>query len=190
MSLWEQFQLALLRILTVTLGVVDGLLNVRWGQRMLDRLARRWQTRLEQLDDAMAALEQERNRTHRLTEALAVQTAAIYLGGRSLVDEELIFDPAIPRDEEILDAAIELLVKRRLATIEPKELEEEHYVYNLEPDWAAIHAHLVEVHDEADPDLAGWLQEGAKFIQESFLSSGQNEMLNHRDTETTEDLTV
>ena len=169
LSLWEQTQLTLLRFLSILLGVLDRLFHIHLGEHLLDRMSKNWETRLDQLDEALAHLEKERHRLQLQAEALAIHAAAIYLGGRSLAREELRFDPAVPRDEEILDASIALLVKQRLAAIESVEITPGHFVYTLEPDWAAIHNHLGEVADQAEAETAEWLREGMRFIDESGL---------------------
>jgi hypothetical protein len=169
-SLWDQMQMALLRMFTLLLGLLDGVLNVHWGERLLERLAHRWQARLVQLDKDIAHLEQERARLRAQAEALAIHAAAIYLGGRSLTHNELCFDPADPHDEEMLDATIDLLVKQRLASIEMQEIEPGHYVYRLELDWMAIHTRLSNAADQAGLEMEDWFREGLKFIDEAFLS--------------------
>jgi hypothetical protein len=167
---WDHMQLVMLRLLVAGLAVVDRLFNVRWGEHVLERLAARWQARLTQLDQALAYLEEERHKLQLKTEALALHTAAIYLGGRSVARDGLCFDPADPHDEELLDATIDLLVKERLAAIEPEEMEEGHFVYHLEPDWPAIRTRLARATDEAEPETAEWFREGLMFIDETFLS--------------------
>jgi hypothetical protein len=169
LPLRDRIPLALLRLLGVVLGTVDHLFHVRWGERLLGRMAGRWEARLAQLDEALALLEQERRRLHGQAEALAIQATAIYLAGRSLAHDELRFDPADPHDEEILDAIIELLVKERLAAIEMQELEPERYVYRLEPDWPVIRMRLAEAAEQADPAIGEWLRDGLKLIDETFL---------------------
>lgn len=168
-SFWDQTQLALLRFLSVFLALTDRLLNVRWGEQMLVRLAERWQARLEKLDQEIAALEKERYRSQVQAETLVIHAATIYLAGRQLAHEELRFDPAIPRDEEILDATIEMLVKQRLATIESQEVRPGHFVYYVGPDWAAIYKRIQTVAEEADPELADWFRESLKLIEEVLL---------------------
>jgi hypothetical protein len=167
---WNHLHLALLRVLSAGLGLVDRLLNVRWGERYLEQLANRWQAQLAQLDETLAFLEVERKQLQGQAEALAIHAATIYLGGRSLARDELLFDPADPHDEEILDATIDLLVKERLAAIEAEEIGERRYVYRLDPDWVAIRARLVRATDQAEPEVADWFRESLKFIDESFLS--------------------
>jgi hypothetical protein len=164
LSFWEKIQLALLRLLSITLALVDSLFNVHWGERLVARLSGHWQARLTYLDQALADLEKDRQQLQMQTEALAIQTAAIYLAGRSLAREELCFDPAKPRDEELLDATIDLLVKKRLAAIESQEIEPGHYVYHLEPDWPAIRAYLADAAACARPESAAWFREGLDFI--------------------------
>ncbi len=169
LPLRDRIQLALLRLLSVVLGTVDHLFHVRWGERLLGRMAIRWEARLATLDEALALLEQERRRLHGQAEALAIQATAIYLAGRSLAHDELRFDPAEPHDEEILDAIIELLVKERLAAIEMQEIKKGHYVYRLEPDWPAIRTRLAEAAEQADRAIGEWLRDGLKLIDETFL---------------------
>jgi hypothetical protein len=169
MSFWAHIQLRLIRALSIVLGLVDRLFNSHWGEHLLARMARRWETQLGQLDEAMDALHRERERLHQQAEALSVQAAAIYLSGRTLSRGELRFDPADPRDEELLDASIELLVKDRLAAIEAKEIQPGHYLYWLEPDWAAIHARLASAAAQSEPEVAEWLREGLRLIDEVRL---------------------
>ena len=66
---WEHVQLLMLRLLVAGLAVVDRLFNVRWGERLLERLAVRWQARLTQLDQTLAYLEEERQKLQLQTEA-------------------------------------------------------------------------------------------------------------------------
>ena len=169
LTFWDRAQLFLLRILSIGLGLLDRLFRIDWGERVLDRMSRRWEEQLDQLDATLAHLEQEREQIQAQSEALAIHAAAIYLAGRSLTQETLRFDPALSQDDEILDATIDLLVKQRLASIETEEVEAGRFVYTLHPDWAAILAKLRDVADQADPQVAEWFQEGIRFIAEEFL---------------------
>lgn len=170
LTFWEQVQLTALRLLTLFLGLVDGLLHVRWGEQLLEHLARRWQSRIAQLDQHLARLEQERERLEAQSEALALHVAAIYLGGRSLAHNGLHFDPADPHEEEMLDATIELLVKQRLASVEMEEIEAGHYIYHLQPDWRAIYARLSGAAEQSEPEMADCFRSSLKFIGDTFLS--------------------
>jgi hypothetical protein len=159
-------------MLSISLGWLDSLLNVRWGEQLLNRLSSRWLTRLNQLNATLADLEEERHQIQMQAEALAIQAATIYLGGRSLIHNELRFDPSIAHDEEMLDASIDLLVKQQLAAIESVETEPGHFVYYLDPDWVAIHRRLSVAADRAAPESAEWFLEGIHLIEEALLSRG------------------
>jgi hypothetical protein len=174
LSPWDRTQLAFLRTMSSFLGLVDSLLKVQWGEHLLERMSHRWQGKLQQLNQALANLEDERNQIHEQLEALALHTATLCLGGRKLTYNELSFDPAIPHDDQLLDASIALLVKQRLATIESREIEPGHFIYYLEPDWAAIHSRLRTAAGLAEPETAEWFREGLRFIEESLLP--QNEI--------------
>jgi len=156
-------------MLSIGLGLVDRLFQVDWGERALGRLSRRWESQLEQLDETLAQLEQEREQIQAQSEALAIHAAAVYLASRSLAHDKLRFDPAISHDDEILDATIDLLVKQRLASIEAEEVDDGHFLYTLDPDWTAILERLRAAADRADPEVAEWFQEGVRFINEAFL---------------------
>ncbi len=173
LSWWDQAELLLLRLFSRVLGLLDGLLNVQWGERLLDRLAHRWRGQLGQLDAALAQLDVERQQLQAQAEALSLHAAAVYLGGRLLARGELCFDPADAHDDEILDATIDLLVKERLAEIDAQEVQAGHYVYHLAPDWAAIRARLTTVAERSDPQVNDWLREGIKFIDEALLSEAE-----------------
>lgn len=165
-SLRDRVQLRLLRLLSVSLALIDSLLGVRWGERLLEHLAARWQARLAQIDADLAALEREREMVRLQVEGLALYTAVTYLASRQLARGELCFDSADPSDEEVLGANIDLLVKERLATVEVREVKTGHYLYRLEPDWAKIQARLEEAASHAGPEAASWLREGSKLVEE------------------------
>lgn len=169
LTFWDRAQLFLLRMLSIGLGLIDRIFRIDWGERALERMSRRWEARLEQLDASLARLEQEREQVQSQSEALAIHAAAIYLAARNLTQDRLQFDPTISHDDEILDATIDLLVKERLASIETEEVEAGRFVYTIEPDWTAILAKLRAAASEADPEIAEWFQEGIRFIDEEFL---------------------
>jgi hypothetical protein len=169
LSLWDQTQLALLRFLGIFLGLLDRTFNVRWGEQVLAHMSQRWQAQLEKLEQEITALEKERHQSQLLAEALVIHAATIYLAGRLLAHKELRFDPAIPRDEEILDATIDMLVKQQLATIASEEIEPGHFVYDLEPDWAAIYNRIHQAANATEPEIAEWFQESLKLIEEALL---------------------
>ncbi len=170
LTVWDRAQLALLRVLSIGLGLLDRLFHVDWGERALGRMSRQWENQLEKLDETLSRLEQERKDLHEQSETLAIHAAALYLATRQATEGTLRFDPAISQDDEILDATIELLVKQRLASIETKEVSAAEYVYTIEPDWAAIRTRLRAAADRADPEIADWLVEGMRFIDEALLA--------------------
>lgn len=163
-------EFVLLRFLSIVLAGIDTVFNVHWGQRALDRMASRWQTRLEQLDQSLAHLEHEREQLQLQAEAIALHVATFRLGGRTLSGDQLRFDPADSGDERILDAAIDLLVKSSLATVGAEEIEPGRFLYTLEPDWAAIHARISEAASRANTQAAEMFQESLRFIEENLLS--------------------
>ncbi len=175
LSRWDQVQLTLLRLLTLLLVLVDGLFKVQWGEHLLERMTDHWQTQLERLDGDLARLEKQRDWLQSQVEALAIHVATIYLAERRQAHDELRFDPAIPRDEEILDASIDLLVRQRLATIEAQEIEPGHFVYHLEPDWVAIRSRLSTAAARADPEIAEWFAEGIRSIDAALVAPGADQ---------------
>jgi hypothetical protein len=169
LSCWDQLELVLLRWFSVLLGMVDGIFDAHWGERLLGHMANRWQAQIAQLDEMLVHLEKERQLLDLQAQALAIHAATIYLGGRKLARDELRFDPADEHDEEILDASIDLLVKERLATVETEEVRDGHYVYYLDPDWRAIQVRLSDAANQAESEIADWLRESVRFIDEAFL---------------------
>ena len=165
-STWEHMRLTLLHWLSTVLSLLDGQFHTRWGERVLIRLIDRWQTELNQLERTLAHLEEERQRLTSQMEAMAIHTAVIYLAGRCQARQEMRFDPADPRDEQLLDACIDTLVKEQLAAMETSEIQSGRYVYTLEPDWPAIQERLASAADEAEPELSDWLREGIRFIDD------------------------
>ena len=169
LTFWDRAQLILLRMLSIGLGLMDRLLHVDWGERMLGRMSRKWESQLAELDVTLAQLELERERIQTQSEALAIHAAAVYLAGRNLSQDKLRFDPQVSHDDEILDATIDLLVKQRLASIETESIDDERFVYTIEPDWTAILERLRAAADQANPEVAEWFQEGIRFIDGAFL---------------------
>jgi len=170
-SPWDRLQLRLLRLLSISLAVIDSLLGVHWGERLLERMAARWQARLAQIDADLAALEKEREMVQLQAEGLALYTAVTFLASRQLARGELCFDSADPDDEEVLQANIDLLVKEQLAGVDVQEVEAGHYLYRLEPDWVKIQARLEEAAGHAGPQAEGWLRDGCRLVEELVASS-------------------
>jgi hypothetical protein len=169
LSFWDRIQLRLLRVLSIVLGLVDKLFDVEVGEKILSRLAARWQSQLAQLDQALEDLAKERRDADLKAQALSIYAAALYLGRRRLARGELLFNPTDAHDEEVLDASIELLVKERLADIEPKEVGAGRYTYRLDPDWLAIRARLSAALEETGAENDDWLRDGLRFIDDALL---------------------
>jgi hypothetical protein len=161
-------------LLSTALGFLDGVLNVQWGEHLLEQVAIRWQAKLVRLDQSIACLEQEKKQIEVEMEALALHAATLYLGARSLTCDRLRFDPSDPHDEEILDATIDLLVKQRLVAIEPVEIATGRYVYDLEPDWPSIRDRLASAIEQIEPETAAWFLEGLKLIDEELVAKAGN----------------
>ncbi len=173
LTFWDRVQLFLLRLLSISLGLLDRLFHSDWGERVLGRMSRRWEDQLDQLDETLARLEQEREQIQAQSEALAIHAAAIYLAARDLTRDKLQFDPAVSHEDKILDATIDLLVKQRLASIDTQEIEDRHFIYTIEPDWTAILSYLRSAADKAAPEVADWFQEGIQFIDQEFLPQAE-----------------
>ncbi len=171
LSFREQALWTVCRMIAAGLEPFDPMFHGCWGERLLKRLTGRWQNRLDRVEALIHALEQERNRLQQQTEALAIYGAAVYLGSRSLIRNELRIDPTDPREAEILDASIELLVKRQLAAVSVEEGQEGSRVYHLEPDWAAICTRLSDAAEQSESRMAEWFREGIQLIDETFLQA-------------------
>ena len=76
---------------------------------------------------------------------------------RNDLHDWLRFAPQSEGEESLLDSAIECLVKPRLASIEDELAGPGHYIYRLDPDWAAIIAQLRR--GSVASELMSWLEE-------------------------------
>lgn len=168
LSWWDQVQLAFLRWLSFLVLLMDHLFHVRWGEHLIERMAARWQVQLEEVKRNLVRLEGERRQIQTQMDALTLHVAAVSLGERYQARGGLHFDPAEPQDERLLTASIDLLVKQRLAAVSMEEIGPGHYVYHLEPDWGGIRARLAAAAERAEPEIAEWLHEGIRFIEETL----------------------
>jgi len=112
----------------------------------------RYEAHLAELAKQLATLEER-------LEAANLQLCLLYLQQRELLlpHRWLRFDPANFEEDEGLDSLIEHLVKPRLAAIEVQEVGQNHYIYKLDPDWAAIYAFLSRWEEDLQPEVADWL---------------------------------
>ncbi len=164
MTWLNRLQVRLIRVVGMALGVFDKAFDTQIGERLVDRLTRRWQRRLDTLGAELAALDAEREGLEAQVTAMALQAAVYYLGARALTRGDLCFDPGDPEEERMLDATIELLVKPRLAAIESLEPQPGCTLYRIEPDWPAIRSSLERLASGAGRSRADWLDECLAFI--------------------------
>jgi hypothetical protein len=147
---------------TRLLLLVDALL----GSHLVEWELSRRQLRIEQLLAAMDDVNQELDG---LRETLAVSqlvVCLIELKARServsgLNQDWLVFAPHKDDAEDLLDIAIEYLVRPGLAKVETTPVSPRQYVYRLDPDWGAV---VERVRDRPGiTDLMGWLEKQAQF---------------------------
>ena len=145
------------KILFTALVLVDHLL----GTHLVEKELSRREAKVARYRAHMTELERELTKLEDLLGAINLRLCLLYLRERSLLSPErwLSFDPNDPGEERGLDLLIENLVKPRLATVEMAKVEEGHYVYHLQPDWAAIRAIFAEQQADLEPDMEGWLSE-------------------------------
>ncbi len=143
------------KILFTTLILVDHLL----GTNLVEKELARREAKVARYRARMTELEKQLIRLEGLLEAINLRLCLLYLRERSLLSPErwLSFDPNDPDEDKGLDLLIEHLVKPRLATIEMDKVEEGHYVYHLQPNWAAIRAFFAEQQAELESSMEGWL---------------------------------
>lgn len=143
------------KILFTALILVDHLL----GTSLVEKELSRREAKVARYRTRMTELEKQLTRLEGLLGAINLRLCLLYLRERGLLSPErwLSFDPDDPEEEKGLEMLIEHLVKPRLATIEMDEVEEGHYVYHLQPDWAALRAFFAEQQADLEPDMEGWL---------------------------------
>ena len=144
------------KILLVGLGIIDRLFATNFlGKEVARRKARvaRSEARLAEISEQLVKLE-------RLLEAANLQLCLLYLRQRELLSPQrwLHFDPADPHEDQGLDLLINHLVKPRLAAGEMQEVEKNHYIYKLKPNWAAIGDFLAQRGADLQPEIADWLK--------------------------------
>jgi hypothetical protein len=145
------------RILFTALILVDRLL----GTHLVEKELARREAKVARYRTQMTALEKQLTRLEALLGAINLRLCLLYLRERNLLSPErwLSFDPNDPEEDRGLGLVIEHLVKPRLATVETDQVEEGHYIYHLQPDWAAIRAFFAEQQTDLEPDMRGWLSE-------------------------------
>jgi hypothetical protein len=145
------------RILFTALILVDHLLGTNLAKKELSRR----EANVARYRAQMTDLEKQLIRLEGLLEAINLRLCLLYLQERSLLLPQrwLSFDANDPEEDKGLNLLIEHLVKPRLATIEMDKVEEGHYLYHVQPDWAAIRAFFAEQQADLEPDMKRWLLE-------------------------------
>lgn len=138
------------------LVIIDHLFGTSFVERELARrkaTLARYEARLAEISGQLLKLD-------RLLEAANLQLCLLYLRQRELLSPQrwLYFDTANPQEDQGLDLLIHHLVKPRLAAIEMQAVEENHYIYRLEPDWVAIGDFLSRREADLQPEIADWLK--------------------------------
>jgi len=144
------------RILLASLVIIDHLFGTSFVER---ELARRKAT-LARYEARLAEISEQLLKLDGLLEAANLQLCLLYLRQRELLSPQrwLYFDTANPQEDQGLDLLIHHLVKPRLAAIEMQEVEKNHYIYRLEPDWAAIGDFFSRQEADLQPEIADWLK--------------------------------
>ncbi|MBL7182891.1 MAG: hypothetical protein ISS50_00410 [Anaerolineae bacterium] len=143
------------KILLAGLGIIDRL----FATDLLEREVARRKARVARSEARLAEISEQLLKLGGLLEAANLQLCLLYLRQRELLSPQrwLHFDPANPQEDQGLDLLINHLVKPRLAAIEVQEIEKNHYIYKLKPDWAAIDGFLAQREADLQPEIAGWL---------------------------------
>jgi chromosome condensin MukBEF complex kleisin-like MukF subunit len=144
------------KILLAGMSLIDYL----FATNFLEREVARRKAKLARAEARLAELSAQLVKLGELLEAANLQLCLLYLRQRELLlpHHWLRFDTADPQEDQGLDLLINHLVKPRLAAIEMQEVEENHYIYKLEPDWAAIGDYLAQHGADLQPEIADWLK--------------------------------
>ena len=144
------------KILLAGLGIVDRL----FATGFLEREVARRKAKVARSEARLAEISEQLVKLGGLLEAANLQLCLLYLRQRELLSPHrwLHFNSANPQEDQGLDLLINHLVKPRLAAIEMQEVEKNHYIYRLEPDWTAIGAFLAQREADLQPEIADWLK--------------------------------
>ncbi len=153
------------KILLAGLGIIDRL----FATSFLEREVARRKARVARSEARLAEISEQLLKLEAMLETANLQLCLLYLRQRNLLSPQrwLHFDSANPQEDPGLDLVIHHLVKPRLATIETQEassrgsargVEKSHYIYRLEPDWAAIGDYLAQREADLQPEIADWVK--------------------------------
>ena len=145
------------KIWFASLMLIDRL----FATSLLERELARRKARLEHYEARLAQMREQLVKLEELFEAANLQLCLLYLQQRQLLWSHrwLQFDPADPHEDQGLDLLIEHLVRPRLAAIEVQKVEENRYLYKLEPDWNAIDDFFARRGFDLQPEIADWLRD-------------------------------
>jgi hypothetical protein len=154
------------RILLVSLGIIDRL----FATSFLEREVARRKAKVARSEARLAEISEQLLKLGELLEAANLQLCLLYLRQRNLLSPQhwLHFDSVNLQEDQGLDLLINHLVKPRLAAIEMHEVEKNHYIYRLKPDWAAIGDFLAQREADLQPEIANWLKTLKKVQKPGF----------------------
>jgi len=138
------------------LVIVDYL----FGSRLLEGELARRQRKIERLAKDVEVVDRELKAAARELDFSRTTLCLILLKARSEgadVQDWLFFDPFSEGDDDLLDSAIECLVKTQLAGLDAYPSADGHYAYRLAPDWQAIVAHFGQ--RSLAKELMAWLEQ-------------------------------
>jgi len=131
-----------------------------WGTHLVEWELVRRQRRIERLTADMDTFNRE---LETLAEELTLTRLVLCLvdlrarSERDDLDDWLCFAPHRDGEEQLLDSAIDCLVKPQLARVDADLVGPHEYIYYLNPDWAAIAARLRDA--AVAVKLVDWIEE-------------------------------
>jgi hypothetical protein len=143
----------------------------RWlGTHLGPRLLARYDARIEQLKQELAAIEAARTRLGLNTEALVVSTCtALLTTFERSPNGGLMFEPGAEH-QDLLQTSINVLVKHDLASIREHARPGNTFAYELFPHWSQICDHLARLSDTIDSaDIAAHVRQNIEQIRASTL---------------------
>jgi len=145
----------------------------RWlGTNLLERELARRQAALAAIEAEVAELEQTLAQVNLELDHLELVVCLAWLYQRSIQfgSDWSRFDPRRGgEEEEVLDMAIQRLVRTGLAAVRTEEVEPGHYIYTLRPHWGPIRQEM-ERYPGAMDELIAWVAQ-----QEAGASKAQGE---------------
>jgi hypothetical protein len=152
----------LLRLSVRLLGGVDWLL----GTHLVERIASRWRAQLEEAQAQILSLQTQLEQIETSREMVLRHMCLSYLRLRNLQlpDDWLHFDPRLPSEESAIDVLTRALVRSHWARWKVTQIEgrADAYIYDLVPDWGALHQDALGNKEGLSEDLFNWLAKQAQ----------------------------